>query len=160
MHKHLILLATLLACASCQQQSPSVPAEQPPAATSTAAPAPAQGATEKQPVKADAVSRLVAKLGDRVAVRYDRMNTKADGKAERQVFMEVVNGTLAEAEADVAEQLVAAGYIVGRRTEDKNGARQLFRMRGGDPVRTLARPKGVGPALKDDRAVGSIYLKH
>ncbi|MFC5577118.1 hypothetical protein ACFPOA_03695 [Lysobacter niabensis] len=159
MHKHLILLATLLACASCQQQSPSAPAEQPPAATSTAAPAPAQ-ATEKEPVKADAVSGLVAKLGDRVAVRYDRMNTKADGKAERQVFMEVVNGTLAEAEADVAEQLVAAGYIVGRRTEDKNGARQLFRMRGGDPVRTLARPKGVGPALKDDRAVGSIYLKH
>ncbi|KQY49816.1 hypothetical protein [Lysobacter sp. Root494] len=112
-----------------------------------------------QPAGQDAVSAVVAALGDKVKVRYDRVGKNAAGADERQMFMEVVSGTVAEAEAIVTAQLMAAGYKAGHRFEDGNGARQLYRTRHGQPVRTLARPKGVGPALKDPKAIGSIYLK-
>ncbi|MBB1059032.1 hypothetical protein [Marilutibacter spongiae] len=113
----------------------------------------------QKPVPADAIDSVIAHLGDRVFVRYDRREDSAGQGSERQVFLEVVEGTLGDAEAVVSEDLVRAGYIVGKRREDANGARQLYRAREGKPIRTLAREKGVGPALKDPRAVASIYLK-
>jgi hypothetical protein len=157
MSKSTLILVILLACAACNRQSPEPPQAAEPA-TATTAPAP-QSPSVVQPAAQDAVTAVVAALGDKVKVRYDRVGKNASGADERQMFMEVVSGTVAEAEATVTAQLVAAGYKAGHRFEDGNGARQLYRTRNGQPVRTLARPKGVGPALKDSQAVGSIYLK-
>lgn len=112
-----------------------------------------------QPTSQDAITAAVATLGGKVKVRYDRVGKNADGAEERQVFMEVVSGTVKEAETIMAAQLTTAGYKQGHRFEDGNGARQLYRTRTGLPIRSLARPKGVGPALKDPQATGSIYLK-
>jgi hypothetical protein len=110
-------------------------------------------------VDRDVLAGVVDRLGRRVVVRYDRQKEMVEGKMEHQVFLEVVEGSVPEAETMVSDQLVTHGYLIGHRFEDENGVRQLFRKRGGAPVRALSRVKGVGPALKDSRAVGSIYIK-
>lgn len=158
----MILLALLLAACKDPSESPQASSPEP---VKAADPATAESISPRQPSSAgrsedrDAVAAVVSALGDRVEVRYDRVRRNAAGVDERQLFMEVVADTVDEAEAIVITQLKAAGYKLGHRFEDDNGARQLYRGFDHQPIRTLARPMGVGPALKNPRATGSIYLR-
>jgi hypothetical protein len=91
-------------------------------------------------------------------IHYDIVDKSRRGTPRHRVLIEVLDGDFATATRQIDKSLVDLGYS---KTSDANkGGRieQVFKQKGKPTYYLLMQPEGMGPALRDPNAVGSIHI--
>lgn len=157
--KRIILAAAIATLAGCGLDTP-VP-EQAEASAAGAAPA---GTPEPQAAPAARAPGTLEDFSERLAAdgrghfRFDRIRDARGGGRERQVFVEMIGATDAEAADAAAGVLDALGFVPGRRWGDANGIRLAYEDTQGRPLRVLVRSRDAHGKLQRDDATSSVYL--
>ena len=129
MHRILIAAATCVLLAACGGRSDDAPAPAP--AASTTAPAPAPDATTAPAATGGAFATPLP-AGVRLTVPYQaRMDVQIDNKGVvgRRTEYEFLDGNAAQAMADFAAAMEAAGFVAlqGATVDDNGAVRQVFK---------------------------------
>jgi hypothetical protein len=90
--------------------------------------------------------------------RFDRVREVKGGATKRQLFVEMVGPSEAEAGQTTADVLTSLGFTERRRRQDDGGIRMAFADPDGLTVQVLVRSRAAHSKLERDDATSSVYL--
>lgn len=90
--------------------------------------------------------------------RFDRIRKAKAGGQERQIFVEMIGPSDAEAADIAAKALAELGFRLKNRFGDENGVRLIFEPAGDNELRVLVRSREAHSGLESDDATSSVYL--